>query len=286
MLDAKARLSPYGSIGELYIAGDGLARGYLHAPDLTAQKFLAEGFPAKRGERVYRTGDYVRYNASGELEYVGRLDEQVKIRGFRIELGEIRQCIEQGSAVKSAAVLVHEREAGDKLLMAYVERQETVGDDDDEGAWLETLKSFVRGRLPAHMVPAEFVPVITMPLTSNGKIDKKQLQSRLADPPKGSRQTPQTETEVRLSKLWSSLLGVDPEVMGRDTGLYDFGGHSLLIVRLVSAIRSEFGALLPVQAAFESIDLAELSRKIDVALLVRYGNEGIQMAKIMSDGYL
>ena len=160
---------PIGVPGEFYIGGDGLARGYFHRPDLTAEKFLPHPFRGEPGGRLYKTGDLVRYLPEGHLEFLGRLDHQVKVRGFRIELGEIEACLGRHPGVREVVVLAREDSPGEKRLVAYVVAQEEPAPSGSE------LRGFVRERLPEYMVPSAFVGLPALPLTPNGKVDRKAL---------------------------------------------------------------------------------------------------------------
>ncbi len=163
VLDRNRLPVPVGVMGELYIGGAGLARGYLNRPELTSERFISH--PFKEGERLYRTGDLVRYLPDGNIDYLGRMDNQVKIRGFRIELGEIESTLQEHDLVKEAVVMVRENQSGDKRLVAYV-----VG----EGS-LEEWREYLKTKLPIHMIPSYFVEMKELPLTINGKIDRKSL---------------------------------------------------------------------------------------------------------------
>jgi acyl-CoA synthetase (AMP-forming)/AMP-acid ligase II len=168
--------APVGVAGELYIGGDGLARGYVNSPELTAEKFVPDPFGEGEGRRLYRSGDLVSYGPGGELELVGRIDHQVKIRGYRIELGEVEAVLKGHPSVKEAVVLAREDEPGEKRLVAYVAPEV----ERDEGveiacAWIAELRSYVRDRLPEYMTPAAIVELERLPLTANGKVDRNAL---------------------------------------------------------------------------------------------------------------
>ncbi|WP_339151180.1 amino acid adenylation domain-containing protein (plasmid) [Rhizobium sp. T1473] len=180
LLDGHGAPVPFGAVGELYIGGAGVARGYLNRPDLTAERFMADPFsdePGEPGARMYRSGDLARYLPDGNLEFLGRNDDQVKIRGFRIEPGEIAARLCEHAWVREAVMVAHEDGAGDKRLVAYVVcGPETVSDDEDDGSGLAgALRAYVSGRLPDYMVPSAFVRLEALPLTANGKLDRKAL---------------------------------------------------------------------------------------------------------------
>ncbi|WP_081317056.1 non-ribosomal peptide synthetase [Xanthomonas translucens] len=227
VLDAHGRLAPIGVPGELQIAGVQLARGYLGRPDLTAERFVPDPFADQPGQRMYRTGDLARWRPEGVLDYLGRNDDQVKLRGVRIELGEIEIALRGCAGVREAAVVAREDLPGDTRLVAYV-----VGDDDAVGA--DTLRTQLAARLPDVMVPATYMQLDSLPLTSNGKLDRRAL------PVPDAAMTvchgyiaPANEIERSLAKLWASVLG--PQPIGRDDHFFELGGHSLSAMRLMIA---------------------------------------------------
>jgi amino acid adenylation domain-containing protein len=243
---------PIGIPGELWISGEGLARGYLGRPDLTAEKFIPDPFAAAPGARAYRTGDLVRWRPSGELEFLGRIDHQVKVRGFRIELGEIEAALLRHPAVRAAAVAAREGE-GDKRLVAYV----IAG----ESASFGELRRHLRSLLPEYMVPAVFVFLETFPLTPSGKVDRKALPAPAAEP--WAPTAPRTPTEEILAGIWGKVL--DAEAVGAEDNFFELGGHSLLVTRVVSRVREVFGVELPLRRVFEAPTLPALARAIESA---------------------
>ncbi len=286
VLSPGGRLTPSGAVGELYIAGSGLARGYLNSPELTAEKFISSPLSEVAGERWYRTGDLVRYRADGTLEYLGRADTQVKIRGFRVELGEIQKQLEQLEGVKTAVVLMRERDSSDKYLAAYVERrQDEAGTSERE--WADGLLGALRTSLPDYMIPASLTVLGEMPLTPNGKIDRKALLAQGGEAAQPRQYvTPQTSTEIKLAEMWATLLGVRPEEVGANTSLYDLGGHSLLLVRLANDIQAEFGVKLSVRSLFDVLNLADLARRVDAEVRMRLVEQKMNGAAVLSEGYL
>ncbi|WP_051767620.1 hybrid non-ribosomal peptide synthetase/type I polyketide synthase [Amycolatopsis vancoresmycina] len=246
---------PPGVPGELYLAGAVLARGYFGRPDLTAARFVADPF-GEPGTRMYRTGDLVRWQAGGTLEYLGRTDDQVKIRGFRIEPGEIEAVLTGHPAVAQAAVIAREDRPGDPRLVAYVVPAD--GADVDSGE----LRTFTGRSLPDYMVPAAVVVLAEIPLNTNGKLDRKALPAPDFTGSAASR-TPRTPEERVLADLFSGLLSVSP--IGIDDDFFALGGHSLLATRLVTRIRSAFGADLPVRALFEAPTVAGLAALLSAA---------------------
>jgi arthrofactin-type cyclic lipopeptide synthetase B len=243
ILDAQQQPVPHGVVGELYIGGVQVARGYLNRPQLNAERFLDDPFQANG--RMYRTGDIARYLADGNIEYLGRNDDQVKIRGLRIELGEIQARLTQIDGVQEAAVLAREDVPGDKRLVAYY-----------TGARLETdvLRSHLLENLPDYMVPAVFVHLDALPLSPNGKLDRKALPA----PDQGALpvreyEAPVGEVEITLARLWAELLNV--ERVGRHDHFFELGGHSLLAVSLIGRLRQE-GMEADVRSLFEHPTLA------------------------------
>ncbi|HEU4963348.1 MAG TPA: amino acid adenylation domain-containing protein [Bacilli bacterium] len=256
VLDGEQQPVPVGAVGELYLGGDGLARGYHRAPEQTAQRFVTVPFAS----RAYRTGDLARFLPDGTLEYLGRVDEQVKIRGYRIEPGEIARVLVEHPAVKEAVVVARDDVRGDdRQLVAYVvpTPKRTV-----EGS---ELREHVQAQLPPYMVPPYFVPLERMPLSPNGKVDRKALPRPQAEHLAGGRQAtylpPQTEVERVVVSIWSDVLGV--ERIGLQDRFVELGGHSLLATQIVSRVRESLAVELTVGDLFLAPTPGELAQRIE-----------------------
>ncbi len=251
ILDQNNKPVPIGITGELYIGGAGLARGYHNRPELTAQKFIVNPFNQDKDNRLYKTGDLARYLPDGNIEFLGRMDHQVKIRGFRIELGEIENVLLQHPEVHEAIVIAREDNPGDKRLVAYIITQ----DKDIDSAF---LREYLKNKLPDYMVPGAFVMLDAMPLTPNGKINRKALPA----PDASSLITqdhvaPSNATEEALVKIWQEVLGIDK--VGIHDNFFELGGHSLLATRVVSQIDKTLSTTLALKTLFELPTIAGLS---------------------------
>ncbi|MBD2250457.1 non-ribosomal peptide synthetase [Nostoc parmelioides] len=257
ILDDVLQLVPIGIAGELYIGGDGLARGYLNQPDLTAEKFIQNPFSDDPDSRLYKTGDRARWLNDGTIEFLGRIDFQVKIRGFRVELGEIEAILAQHPSVRSAVVLAQEYHPGDKRLVAYFTKK----DNTDTVAPGE-LRHFLQQKLPNYMIPSAFIRLEQLPLNANGKVDRKALPTveKICIDTDSNFVSPRTPTEERLASIWADVLGVK---VGIYQPFLEVGGHSLHSTQIVSRVRDCFGVDLPVSAVLEASTIAELSRWIE-----------------------
>ncbi|HSK77547.1 MAG TPA: condensation domain-containing protein, partial [Thermoanaerobaculia bacterium] len=244
---------PLGVPGELVVGGAGLARGYLGRPELTAERFIPDPAGGWPGARLYRSGDLGRFLPNGVVEYLGRLDHQVKIRGFRIEPGEIEAALVALAGVQQAVVLVREDRLGDRRLVAYI-----VGDVS-----VAELRRSLRAQLLDYMVPAAFVTLAAMPLTVNGKVDRKALPAPEQPGDEESHLAPRTPVEEVLAGIWTELLGVDR--IGTAGHFFDLGGHSLVAMRVISRLRSVFGVELPLRVLFEAPTLADLAARVEAA---------------------
>jgi amino acid adenylation domain-containing protein len=253
VFDGQGNPVPMGVVGELHVAGEGLARGYLNRAGLTAQRFVPNPYGAP-GSRLYRTGDLGRRLADGTLEYVGRADHQVKIRGFRIELGEIEAALAHHERVREAVVLVHDDAGGDRRLVAYV----TCHDEPPTAA---ALRAHLQRTLPDYMVPSHFVTLERLPLTANGKLDRRALPA--PDPVRGVADyvAPRTPDEQRLATIWADVLGLDR--VGAFDNFFELGGHSLLAARLIARLRETCGIDLPLRTLFELPVVADLAAHLE-----------------------
>lgn len=256
ILDRHMQIVPIGITGELYIGGDGLARGYLNHPELTAETFIANPFSMESGARLYRTGDFGKYLADGSIEFLGRSDNQVKVRGYRIECSEIEIVLSRHSSVKESVVLAQEL-SGDKRLVAYC-----VLKQDSKATTLD-LRTYLKERLPDFMIPSVFVFLDDLPLSPNGKIDRKRLALPESVQTGGDvNDEPLDELEIQIGRIWETILGVR-NVKRRDN-FFDLGGHSLLAVRLLTEIRKTTGKELPIATIFHSptiMQIAEVLRR-------------------------
>lgn len=255
ILDAHLQAVPVGVVGEICIGGGGVARGYLRRAELTAERFVPDPFSADPQARMYRTGDLGRWRADGTIEYCGRNDHQVKIRGFRIELGEIEAQLRMHAHVKDAVVIAREDVPGEKRLVAYVTAREV-----NESPTAEELRSHLKARLPEYMLPSAFVVLEHLPLTSNGKLDRRALPAPERDACVIRRyEAPQGELEEILAGVWQALLRV--ERVGRHDNFFELGGHSLLIMHMIERLR-RVGLAIELRRIFDSPTLADLAREL------------------------
>ncbi len=248
VLDADLQPCPAGVVGELYIAGAGLARGYRNRPGLTAERFVANPFAITPGERLYRTGDRAAWRTDGKLDFHGRTDFQLKLRGFRIEPGEIEAALTRAPAIAQAAVIARTDGAGDPRLVAYLVPRQPAPQQPD-ALDLQALRQHLATQLPDYMIPAAFVVLAALPLTPNGKLDRAALPA-----PEGSGLAtdyvaPTTPEETLLCDLVADLLGLDR--VGLADNFFHLGGHSLLATRLAARIRARLGRELPIRTIFE-----------------------------------
>jgi amino acid adenylation domain-containing protein/non-ribosomal peptide synthase protein (TIGR01720 family) len=252
VLDRYMRPVPVSVPGELYIGGDGLARGYLNRPEMTAEKFVPHPFSREAGQRLYRTGDMVRYRADGQIEFLGRNDNQVKVRGFRIELGEVEAALSQHAAINEAVVVARENGSAGKSLIAYVVAR------GEQSPTASELYRFMREKLPAYMTPSAFVMLDQLPLTPNGKIDRRALPQPDAKRPKLDEvyAAPGTFAEELLAKIWANVLGL--ERVGIHDNFFELGGDSILTIQ-ITARANQAGLRLTPKQVFQHQTIAELA---------------------------
>ncbi|MEO7332160.1 MAG: amino acid adenylation domain-containing protein, partial [Minicystis sp.] len=299
VLDARSQPVPVGVPGELCIGGVQLARGYLNRPELTDERFIPDPFAreieAEKGPieplpsdsglrpppRLYRTGDRVRYRITGEIEFLGRIDNQVKIRGFRVELGEIEAVLNRHPLVKESVVLLREDSAGDKRLVAYLGRKEGAPPAISE------LRAFLKVTLPEYMVPQAFVLMDALPVAGTGKVDHRALPAPDAAAA-GERATvaPRGPVEEALAGIFADVLKLATEQVGAHDGFFELGGHSLLATQVVSRIRAAFGVELPLRALFEAPTVAELGKRVSALLEAGRGLEIPPVTRVPRDGTL
>ena len=254
VVDEHLQLCPVGVPGEMLVGGDGVARGYLGRPELTAERFLEDRFSKRTGARLYRTGDLARLLPSGELDYLGRIDQQVKIRGFRIELGEIEAALRRSGAVRDVAVLPHVRDRRETLLVAYCVTDRKASE----------LREIARGKLPEYMVPSYFVKVGAIAMTANGKVDRRALPppTEAADPTE-TEVLPTGKLEELIASVWREVLGC--ATVDAERSFFEVGGTSVAVVRVATLMRERLGRDIPVVAMFQHPTIRSLARHLQQA---------------------
>jgi acyl carrier protein len=259
ILDHMMQPVPIGVAGELYIGGDGVTRGYFDRPELTEKVFVPD--PFRLGARFYRTGDLARVRSDGNFEYITRIDTQVKVRGFRIELGEIESILSQHSSVDKCVAAVREDQPGDVRLIAYVVAQNAAEID------AANLRSHLRAKLPAHMVPQQFIELTKLPLTPARKVDRKNLPAPTGDTgvALSGYVAPRSEIEETLAAIWENLIGVSS--IGINENFFDIGGNSLLALRLIHRINEIFQLSLSVRQLFDMPTIGDFALSVEEALL-------------------
>src|SRR5205085_8042765 len=253
VLDANWLPVPIGVPGELYIGGGNVTRGYLNQPDLTAERFVPDPFSREPGDRLYKTGDMVRFLSEDTIEFLGRKDQQIKIRGYRIEPGEIEVQLELHPDVREAIVIAREDWPGEKRLVAYVAAAAP-------SLQVSDLRSHLGDRLPEYMAPSSFVLLSALPRTPNGKIDRQALPEPADAEDTELFVAPRTRVEEVLCRIWAELLGV--EEVGVNNSFFDLGGHSLMAMQLLSRLRGIFQLELPLRVIFEAPTVAELAKAL------------------------
>ncbi|HVI72274.1 MAG TPA: amino acid adenylation domain-containing protein, partial [Pyrinomonadaceae bacterium] len=258
ILDQHYNPVPVGVAGEVFIGGEGLARGYLNSPDLTAHKFIPHPFSVAPGARLYQTGDRARYRRDGNMEVLGRLDQQIKIRGQRVETAEVEETLGESASLQNAVVIAREDRPGEKCLVAYV-----VASQPQATLNFHELREALRSKLPDYMIPSAFVQMDHLPLTPNGKVDRRALPV----PDYAGREltagyvAPRGPMEELLAGIWSQLLGV--ERVSRNDNFFEVGGHSLLATRLVSRVRATLNVDIPLRAVFEYPNISQFASYIE-----------------------
>ncbi|HLP89583.1 MAG TPA: amino acid adenylation domain-containing protein [Nostocaceae cyanobacterium] len=257
ILDPYLQPVPVGVAGELYISGAGVARGYFRRPDLTAEKFVPHPFSQKIGARLYKTGDLVRYLNDGNIEYLGRIDNQVKIRGFRVEIGEIEAILGEHPEILSTAIITNIDASGSKQLIAFVVPKSQPAPSPN------TLREFLKAKLPNYMIPAHFVTLPNLPLTPNGKIDRKALAALKIEQNTNLTKCipPRTPLENKLVKIWEEMLQIKP--VGVTDNFFDLGGHSLLAIKLITAIEKQLQLNLPVVTLFRQGTIEKIAAVLE-----------------------
>ncbi|HEX2207306.1 MAG TPA: non-ribosomal peptide synthetase, partial [Longimicrobium sp.] len=259
VLDARLRPVPVDVPGELYVGGEGLARGYLGAPALTASRYVPHPFSATPGERLYATGDRVRWRPDGTVEFLGRSDQQVKIRGYRIEPGEVESVLQRDPTVADCVVTVRD-DGGDRRLVAYVVPGARGGEAVEAG-----IRDSLQAQLPAYMLPSAVVVMDALPLTENGKVDRRALPAPPARRDDAPAAEPRTEVERALAVVWTEVLRAERVYL--DDNFFDLGGHSLLASQVVTRVREALGVELPLARVFDAPTLAQLAAAVEQARL-------------------
>jgi amino acid adenylation domain-containing protein len=274
LLDRESQLVPLRIPGELFIGGDGLARGYLNDPVLTACKFVPDPYSDDTGARMYRTGDLARYLDQGDLEFLGRRDEQVKVSGFRVEPGEVEMALQQHPKVRQAAAVIKESPAGDKRLVAYLVAARSADISGGE------LREFLSGKLPEYMIPSAYVELESLPLTPNGKTDRRALSKRELEVVgrSASHAAPRTLVEEMLTGIWADVLGL--ERVGFDDSFFELGGHSLLAMRIVARVRQSLQVDVSLADFFTAPTVSRMTKVINGALRAERGIESLSIAAV------
>ncbi|ABA24430.1 Amino acid adenylation [Trichormus variabilis ATCC 29413] len=258
ILDENLQPVAMGATGELYIGGDGLARGYLHRPELTKERFIELNNSNFQSLTLYKTGDLARYLPDGNIEFLGRIDNQVKIRGFRIELGEIEREISQYPDVRENVVLAHQTATGEKRLVAYIVLHQSSSYKQEQ------LRNFLQQRLPDYMLPSAFMVLESLPLTANGKVDRHKLPTPSKERPQLEQVyiAPQTDLQRQLTNIWSDVLNIEP--VGIDDNFFDLGATSTLIMQIAVRVQQQLGIELSVVKLFQYPTIAGLEKYLNV----------------------
>lgn len=280
LLDSNFQPVPLGSIGELYVSGAGLARGYFNRPELTTEKFIPNPFDQDSYSRLYKTGDLARYLSDGNIEFLGRIDDRVKIRGYSVELGELEAVLNKHPFLSQAVVKVYGESAREKYLCAYFVPLQS------QTITIEQLRHFLQEQLPEYMIPSAFVPMESFPLTSNGKVDRRKLPKPTTSRPELSQiyVAPSTPTEEILTAIWQDILGLTK--IGVNDNFFTVGGHSLFATQVIAMTRKAFNLELPIRSLFQSPTIAELAKKIEIGSYQELEQEIIPITRQTSDSEL
>jgi len=278
ILNEDMQKAPIGELGEIYIGGAGLARGYRNRPDLTAERFVPDAFGSEPGAHLFRTGDLGHYLPDGQIAFLGRVDEQIKIRGFRIEPAEIVKVLDEHPAVQASTVVARELEPGDKRLVAYFVPAGKTQPTHTE------LRNFIAARLPAYMIPATFVKLQDLPLNLSGKVDRATLPAPNAGNTlhDSSFMAPRTPIEERLSVTLAALLDLDR--VSVEDNFFLLGGHSLLGTQLIARIRDTFGVELSLRSLFDLPTISKLSEHIEMLILDKLHAMSEDEAQLLANG--
>jgi hypothetical protein len=258
VLDQRQGLVPIGVVGEVYLGGVGLARGYQQRAGETAERFIPHPYSDRAGERLYRTGDLARVRSDGQLEYVGRVDEQVKVRGYRIELGEITTVLRRHPKLRDTAIVAREDRPGERRIVAYVVAE------DNSTITASELRGYLREQLPEYMIPAAFVVLDALPLTAHGKVDQRALPVPERDQLnlESTYVAPRTKAETIVSQVWKEVLKL--EKVGIHDNFFDLGGHSLLVIQVHNKLREIFKQDLPIVDLFMYTTISSLSERLSM----------------------
>jgi acyl-CoA synthetase (AMP-forming)/AMP-acid ligase II/acyl carrier protein len=276
VLDQRQQRVPIGVTGEIYIGGAGVAKGYLNRQDLTAERFVPNPFTSdgQSPSRLYRTGDLARFLPDRDIEYLGRIDHQVKIRGFRVELGEIETNLTSHPAIRESIVVAHAQNAA-TTLVAYI-----VTDRDSPPA-TDDLRAYLRQRLPDYMLPASFISMEEMPLTPNGKVDRKALPEPDTSRPVLTKGyvPPETEIEQRMAEIWQKVLGL--EKVGRHDNFFDLGGDSISVMKMMICVSQVLGVETPPKTLFEMPTLADFAGSVEDSLIAEIESLSDEEAELL-----
>jgi hypothetical protein len=260
LLDENLQPVPVGEPGMLYAAGAGLARGYLNQPEATEAAFVPDPFASEPGQRMYNTGDMARWQEDGTLEFLGRADQQVKVHGYRVELGEIETAINWHPNVRDAVVVAQEDQAGGKRLLAYIVPTE---DAPDAAELIRSVRAAIQEHLPKYMIPWAILPVSEIPLTANGKVDRKKLPAATRTPRnlRAEYAAPRTKLEAFLTELWGRILAVEP--VGIHDDFFKLGGHSLVAAEVALEIAMTLDVDVPARTLYLTPTIAELAEQME-----------------------